>query len=572
MEDLEVKKIVQYARIKRDPTILKSLDPESVYIAREFLKKIDEPLLHRWLLNNEVTGGGIDVNFGYYSELTLPHASDPLLNTTLDFLSSEFLNYLEEKHFICLEYREKSVRVYGFEQVDLNELFFSFLREKYDDKILMERWNLIKATYRLGDYKEYPEPTKLRDFIIEKQIPLEVENKDFPFGDEVKDFCLFCGRQGDNYIARSGFADFSSQRAQTGITTKNPRICPICLFSVYVSPIRTSSGTGQRTRDLIALKTSKREEPYSYVFNKLMGVSTGEYISIDIQEDRLGKTALVYLSSSRLPLYTLEIDDFDIKNLSTNSNLEKERIMAIKIFEEVLGFTKIWSYSGRQEQEYQKALYEILKGNYFALIKHLGILMQNKGRWKDMALDNGIYELIKSGVIKMEDRPDIIFGTALLIDAFLPEQWKAETEELKTEIRKVAYYLEKPEEVLYRLRQVKKDDYTTLKMDFTNKAQYKLLKELLKRIHDEEDLGDFEEEQLERKKKIEESKGFTYEEEERLFLRFDDILKVYVYIQGILSDKYGDNPKRLKKEYSELMNRIKYALIARRPELLEGGV
>jgi len=574
--EFEAKRIVQYARWKKKPEFLSSLNPEDVEFAKEFLKKLDEPLFHRWLLNNEVNGYGYNINYHYTYEFNPPTASDPLLNTTLEFLMKEYLDFLEEKYFVGIEYKDDRVLLFSFEEVDLNELFWKFLKEKYDDKFLRVRWGLIKSVYNLKEFPRIiPTPFEVRDLILTNKIGLEVKNESVSFGDDAKSFCLFCGRDSENFEVKTGYVEFASQRPQKGFSTQNPQICPICVFSVYISPIRTSMGTGQQKTDLVALKTSLKESKFSYIFNRLLGVSTGDYISIfglGQQEAGYGKTALTYLSSSRIPLYVLNEEEFEITNLLTNSNLSREKILAIKIFEKLLGYSVMWRVQNnpRAEQEYRKALLTILNGEYFSLFRHLGVLAQNlRTKNRELILDSGIYHLIKSEVIKMEERPDIVFGTALLIDAFLPRQWQKESDELKTEVRKVAYYLEKPEEVLYRLRQIKKEDYATLERDFSNKAQFKLLKELLKKIHEEENLGDFEEEQTERRKKIEEISGNTYDDSERLFLRYDDILKVYMYIQRILSEQYHD-PKKLKKKYSELVGRIKYALVARRPELLGG--
>jgi hypothetical protein len=95
------------------------------------------------------------------------------------------------------------------------------------------------------------------------------------------------------------------------------------------------------------------------------------------------------------------------------------------------------------------------------------------------------------------------------------------------------------------------------------------LKQLLNTVNHEEELGDFDEEQEERKRSIEEAADISYDDGERLFLRLDDILKVYMYIHNIMSNDYQDTGKR-KKKYSELMGKVKYALVARRPELLSG--
>ncbi|GEM_PF-3936288 len=572
----EAKKIIQYARWKKDPEFLTALNHTDVEFAKEFLRKLDEPLFCRWLLKNEVKNNDYNIHHLYTYEFSPPIASDPLINTTLNFLVREFLDYIEERYFVCVEYKNGRILIFSFENINLNEFFWEFLREKYDDEFLKYRWELIKSAYSLKEFPNIiPEPLEIKNLILTKKIGLEVKNDIAGFGDDAKNLCLFCGRESENYEVKTGYADFASQRPQKGFYTQNPRICPICVFSVYISPIRTSRGTGQQKTELIALKTSLKEGKFSHVFNRLFGISTGDYITISglsQQEESYGKTILTYLSSSRIPLYVLNEEEFEVINLLTDSNLDRKKILAIKIFEGLVGFNILWRARNnpQAEQEYRKAHLSILKGEYFSLFRHLGGLAQIlRSKNRKSILDNGIFNLIKYGVIKMGERPDIIFGTALLIDAFLPKQWQGK-DELKTEIRKVTYYLEKPEEVLYRLRQINKEkDYATLDRDFSNKAQFKLLQELLKRIHEEENLGDFEEEQRERKEFVEEVSGYTYDDAERLFLRFDDILKVYVYIQRILSEKYPE-PKKREKKYSELMNRIKYALIARRPELLGG--
>ncbi len=574
MNEFEAKKIVQYSRLKNNPEILSTLSTEQVEGAKDFLKRLDEPLFHRWILNNDVDDKIHDIRQPLPYEFNPPTASDPLLSTTLDFLVREFFDYLEMNYYAITEYKKNKVTIFSFEELDINEVFWEFVERRYDDKFLKFRWNLIRSVYNLKEFSDIPSPIEMRDLILNNRIQLEVESRPLGFGDSTKEYCLFCGRESDTYEAKTGYVDFSSQRPQKTMSTQNPRICPVCVFSVYISPIRTSMGTGQQTSSLITLRTSLEGEKFSYVFNRLLGISTGDYISFysfSRKEADYGKTVLTYLSASRTPLYALNDESFQITNLSTNCGLNREKILAIKTFESLLGYNSFWRVQNTpKEQEYRKALMSILNGNYFSLFRHVGVLSQaDFRRNRELILDDGVYQLIKNEVIKMEDRPDIVFGTALLIDGFLPPQWQKESDELKTEVRKVAYYLEKPEEVLYRLRQIKGKDYTTLNREFSNKAQFKLLRELFNRLYGEEGLGDFEEEQSERKKFAEEASGRTYDNREKLFLNFDDILKVYMYIFRILSEKYPE-PKKREKKYSDMMGRIKYALVAKHPELLGG--
>lgn len=566
---IDYKLVVQRARIENNPKILSGLEKCEVEDAKEFLKKLDEPVFSRWLSIYDVNGKR-EKFLTITTTFSPPSSLDPLINTTLQTLTDGFLNYIEEKYYTAIEFQGNIVSIQSFNKINLAELFCEFIMEKYSDTRLSNRWELIKATYNLKEFPlKIPLPLEIKRAILDNRLSLEVENVGIGFGDDAKDYCMFCGRAGNNYPVVTGFADFSSQRPQKGFSTDNPKICPICAFSVYTSIIRTSQGTAQQQNDLVALKTTRKEEPFAYIFNRLLGITTGEYLSVmnlTQREDVFGRSALTYISASTLPLQILANKEYNVKNLSTNTNIDLNKCIVIKLFESVLGYNRLWRPD--DEQEYKKAHYAILRGNYFSLFKHLGSLLQNKGRRGRVALDNGIYQLIKYEVIKMEDRPDIIFGTALLVDAFMPSN---QSEDVKTETRKVAFYLEKPEEVLLRLRQMNKEDYATLNKDFTNKAQFKLLKDLLVKIHEEEGYGNFEQEQHERKQMIEQRANFKYDEGERLFLRFDDLLKVYLYIQKILSQKYGDNPKKIEKEYSDFMARIKYALVARRPELSQKG-
>ncbi len=566
--EMDYKLVVQNARIENNPEILSGLENREIERAKEFLKKLNEPLFSRWLSIYDVHGTRERIST-IITTFSPPSSLDPLINTTLQTLTDEFLNYIEEKHYAAIEFQGSTIAIHSFDKINLSELFCEFIKEKYSDTRLLNRWELIKATYNLREFPSMPLPLKIKETILDNRLSLEIENAGVGFGDDAKEYCMFCGRVGINYPVVTGFAEFSSQRPQKGFSTDTPKICPICVFSIYVSIIRTSQGTAQQQKNLVTLKTTRKEEPFAYVFNRLLGIATGEYLSVlnlIRKEDAFGKGALTYISASTLPLQILVNKEYNVKNLSTNTTLDTNKCIIIKVFESVLGYDRIWRPD--DEQEYKKAHYAILRGNYFSLFRHLGILLQNKGRRGRIALDNGIYQLIKYEVIRMEDRPDIIFWTALLIDAFMPS---SQSEDVKTETRKVAFYLEKPEEVLLRLRQMKKEDYATLEMDFANKAQFKLLKDLLVKIHEEEGYGSFEQEQQERKQIIEQKANFKYGEGKRLFLRFDVLLKVYLYIQKILSQKYSDNPKKIEKEYSDFMARIKYALVARRPELSQRG-
>lgn len=572
---MSYKKIVQYARREGNPEILNYLETKEVGLAKDFLRSLEEPLYQRWITMNEPQGDGsieCDMN---YSLLVPPTASDPLLNITLRSLTTEFLDYLARNHFAVIDCRGCEFLISTFEPMDIRESFWNFLQTVYDDSFLEKRWEFIKFSYRMRNYRDIPSPFVLRDTIIKERIFLEIENQSARFGDSIRS-CMFCGRESKTFKAREGYVEFSSQRPQNKASTENPYMCPICIFSVYISPIRSSMSTGQKKIDLITLGAESNEQDrFSHIFSRLFGVSVGNNIAISSLsnfQESYGITTLTYLSASRIPLSTLADEDFSVANLTTGSNLDKKRILAIKAFEPVLGYRVFlrMRYNKSLENEYKKALWSILKKDYFSLFNYVGILIQNLISWKkEVTLDNGILQLIKYEVIKMEERPDIVFGTALLIDAFLPPSWSKENEHLKTEVRKVAYYLEKPEQVLYRLRQIEKKDYVTLRRDFGNKTQFKLLKDFLTKINQEENLGNFEEEQVKRKEHAEEASGHSYNESERLFLCHDDILKVYMYIQKLLADEYR-NPKELKRKYTDIINRIKYALIARRPELLGG--
>jgi len=163
--EFEAKRIVQYARWKKKPEFLSSLNPEDVEFAKEFLKKLDEPLFHRWLLNNEVNGYGYNINYHYTYEFNPPTASDPLLNTTLEFLMKEYLDFLEEKYFVGIEYKDDRVLLFSFEEVDLNELFWKFLKEKYDMSSPIDKQKLFNDMFSLiasvDNYREQARHKKI---------------------------------------------------------------------------------------------------------------------------------------------------------------------------------------------------------------------------------------------------------------------------------------------------------------------------------------------------------------------------------------------------------------------------
>lgn len=556
-----------------------SIDPGDVTAAECFLKRLNDPLYHRWLVRNTPTGRDIGPIKTQVLVFRPPTSIDPLLSSTLDFLTTEFLDYIEREYFVSVLKADGRCSLVTFRDLDLKSIFHEFLKNRYNDDFLKYRWGLISTIYNLKKFPNIPSPIAIREIIIANDLGLEVE-EGVGFGDNLKDSCLFCGRSSLNFEVKSGFADFASQRPQSGISTKNPRICPVCILSVYVSLIRTSSGTGNMRSELISLKFTSREDVYaidhfSHIFSRLLGISVNNYLT-DLGYARFlneyGKTAITHLLASDVPEYAIG-EGMEIWNLSTRTKLDLKSIKMIKAFEPVIGRRAFWVARNRKdyEQEYRKALFAAVLGrDPFALIARVGRLCHLSGNPLRL-LDEGIFELIKTEVIKMEERPDIIFGAALLIDAFLPKK-REKDESKKTEIRKIAYYLERPEEVLYRLGQLNDGkDFTILKRDFGNRAQFKLLKELLCRIHEEEGYESFDQEQEERKAFVGSKTEKEYEDTgETLFLRFDDIIKVYVYLRHLLSRKYPSDHKKQEREYSELIQRIKYALIARRPELMGG--
>lgn len=561
------KEVVQYARWKNDFQNLNNLKPEDVPMAKNLLKTLDEPLYLRWILFNQPQGENIIEHDFFNYVLSPPQASDPILNVALELLVKDFLHYLEKNYFAVIRNLGSELEISTFEPIDLDQSFWEFLGSTYDDFYLQSRWALIQSVYRLQQYRNLPSPISLRDIIIQEKIPLPVTKEIGSFGDVVAG-CMFCGRESITYEVKKEYVEFASQRPQSRILNKNASFCPICLFASYISPIRNPN-------NCITLEANYEKEELSHLFNRIFGISIGNLITISFHSrlvSSYGKTALTYLAASRIPLNILIDPDFDVVNTVTASPLKKKKILAMKAFDSILGY-EVFNRRIRGinplEREFKKALWAIINDEYFSLLPSVSLLARNLApRKRELLLEDGIFELIRNEVIGMEERPDIVFGTALLLDAFLPKTWK-DTEDLKTEVRKVAYYLENPEQALYRLMQITGQDYTTIEQSFRNKTQFKLLRDLLIKIHQEEKLGDFEKEQKERKKWIEESGGFSYDERERLFLYHDDILKVYMYIQDLLSAEEPD-PKRRKKKFSDLMTRVKYALIAKRIELIGG--
>jgi hypothetical protein len=562
------KEVVQYARWKNDFQNLNNLRPEDVPMAKNLLKALDEPLYLRWILFNQPQGKNIiEHDFFDYVLSPPPQASDPILNVALELLVKDFLHYLEKNYFAVIKNQGSGLEISTFDPIDLDQSFWEFLGSTYDDSYLQSRWALIQSVYRLRQYPRLPSPILLRNMIIKEKIPLPVTREIGSFGDVVAG-CMFCGRESKTFEVKKEYVEFASQRPQSRILNKNASFCPICLFASYISPIRNPN-------NCITLKANYEKEEFSHLFNRIFGMSIGNLTTISFHSrlvSSYGKTALTYLAASRIPLNILVDPNFDVINTVTASPLKKKKVLAMKAFDPILGyevFTRRIRGSNPLEREFKKALWAIMNDEYFSLLPSVGFLATNlASRKRELLLDNGIFELIQNEVIEMEERPDIVFGTALLLDAFLPKTWK-DTEDLKTEVRKVAYYLENPEQALYRLMQITGKDYATIEQSFRNKTQFKLLRDLLIKIHQEENLGDFEKEQEERKKWIEESGGSSYDETERLFLYHDDILKVYMYIQDLLVAEEAD-PRRRKKKFSDLMTRVKYALIAKRIELIGG--
>lgn len=561
------KRIVQYSLFSGDFSNLNVIKGEQLEQAKEYARYIDQPRILFWLNQHKPTEEPKKPS-SKIKEFTPPESNDPLVNSSLVALAHEFYHYLEYNKKVGIHILENHVFFEYFTELDFRELFHNFLKEKYDDEALIKRESLIKETFRL---RSYYDPIKIRDRIISENIPLEIYEQIVTFGDDAREYCLFCGRRGKWEIAREGYVEFSQQRPQSHTRTKQLSICPVCIFASLVSMVRTCEGGGTTKSNLIALKTTYRDAPATYIYNRILGLTTGNLVTIQSLArggKAFGGTLLTYLSASCLPEHALIQKDFRVFDLSTNRPLDKKKLLAIKAFEPIIGLDAFWR--SRENQNYRKAHYEILKNDYYGVFGYLADLFSKYWRKKEL-LERGIYKLLKNGVIEMNEEPEIVFGTALLIDSFMPEQWQKEEEELKTEARKVAFYLERPEEVLLRLRQMSGKDYTTIKEDFRNKASFMLLRKLLNRIHKEEGYDDFDSEQEARRKFVEERMRRSFGSGNFLFLGFDDLLKVYLYIQKLIRKTYGPDPKRIEKKYSDFISRIKYALIARRPELAESG-
>ena len=268
--------------------------------------------------------------------------------------------------------------------------------------------------------------------------------------------------------------------------------------------------------------------------------------------DKYGETTVTHLVASTAPIELLQDQNVNLISGASENPLDKQKIIAIKSFEELIGFRKM--YKPYNESCFRKIHYDILTGNFFSIFGHLAGLSNRKE-----LIDNGIYRLVRYGVIELDDAR-IVFGSALLIDAFLPKSWAKAADDAKTDTRKVAYYLEQPEEVLYRLRKIS-DETTSITRTFSNEASYKLLKELLQAIYKEEGYGIFAE-------KIKQHESG----QEYMLLSLDDVLKVYLYIREYLLKRYkNQDENKMNKTYSDFMTKIKYALVARRPELVENG-
>ncbi len=162
--------------------------------------------------------------------------------------------------------------------------------------------------------------------------------------------------------------------------------------------------------------------------------------------DKYGETTVTHLVASTAPIELLQDQNVNLISGASENPLDKQKIIAIKSFEELIGFRKM--YKPYNESCFRKIHYDILTGNFFSIFGHLAGLSNRKE-----LIDNGIYRLVRYGVIELDDAR-IVFGSALLIDAFLPKSWAKAADDAKTDTRKVAYYLEQPEEVLYRLRKI----------------------------------------------------------------------------------------------------------------------
>lgn len=553
---MDTKLIIQYSRYKNDPSILCNILPSQKVEAIQYLKRLNEPVLCRSLKTCQHKLSDVKISSQYYL-FNKSCPSDPLIDIAVNLLTRQFLEFLEVEHNVVAYHQDKNILIVSFKELDYDNIFWEFLREKYDDKSLKYRWKLVEGLYNL---KEYYDPYELKNIILNEKISLELKDtKSQSFSDKSKDICLFCGRSiAHNFEkykeAMGGFVEFAAQRPQGATRNENAYICPICLFSSCISLVRTSNPMGLKYGKNAVFTIEKENKPYEAVFNRLLGISVGSYLAIkniDRQTETYGKTATAYILASIIP--TEVILKCDIKSNFSTENLDKRKILAIKAFEEVLGRNKM--YSSANNDAYRKAHYEILKCNYYNLFQHLGILLNNNWR-KDKIIDDGIYKMIKWDVIQM-DEAKLVFGTALLIDSFMPKSWSGKEAD-KTEARKVAYYLDEPEEVLYRLRGFG-DETRSVAKHFSNAASYKLLKDMLREIYEKEEYGNFNE-----KIKINDGQEF-------MLLSLDDVLKAYFHIRDYFWNVYKNEDERtMRKRYSDFMSKVKYALVARRPELLGG--
>jgi len=555
--NLRAKVVVQYARYMRDERILQYLSKIERQEALAYLQKLDEPLLIRRLLQSQELQSEEEPSPSVYPHIfSKPDPSDGLISVAIELLVGEFLDYLEKEYFVIVRKSNHETVLSSFEKLDYDALFWDFLIKRYSDDNLRYRWFLVKALYKL---KNYFDPFQIKKSILENRIPLENRDSSSLFNDNSRGNCLFCGREivdsELDHEVKGGFADFASQKPQSDFKTKNAIICSICLFASCVSLIRTSNPQGLGYSANIVLNSTHDKEPYEAVFNRLTGISVGSFFAmknVGPQIDKYGKTAVTYLVTSTLPTEFLVEQSTDLISNVSEESLDKKKALAIKSFEEIIGFRKM--YKPTDETCFRKIHYDILKGNLFSVFGHLAGFAQKKE-----IIDNGIYRLVRDGVIDL-DEAKIVFGSALLIDAFLPKSWESTTGDVKTDTRKVAYYLEQPEEVLYRLRKIS-DETASITRTFSNEASYKILKDLLQMIYEKENYGTFAD------KVKQNDMGQEY-----LLLSLDDILKVYLYIRDYLLEKHRDQDEhKMTKTYSDFMAKIKYALVARRPELIEKG-
>jgi len=553
---LGVKIIIQYARYAKNERILQLVHENSKQEALSYLQKLDEPLFIRNLVQSK-DSPSISISPQVYSYIfTKPDPSDRLVSIAIEGFIKEFFDYIEKGFFVVVRRNNREIILESFERLDYDALFWDFLTKHYSDDNLNYRWSLVKALYNL---KPFFDPFKIKNSILKNKIPLESRESLSLFNDNSASNCLFCGREiADAEIAhevKGGFASFASQKPQSDIKTKNAIVCSICLFASCVSLIRTSNPQGLGYATNIVLVAESDKEPYEAVFNRLIGISVGSFFTMKnagTNIDKYGETTVTHLVASTAPIELLQDQHVDLISGASENPLDKRKLLAIKSFEELIGFRKM--YKPYDESCFRKIHYDILRGNFFSIFGHLAGLSNRKD-----LIDNGIYSLVRYGVIDLDDAR-IVFGSALLIDAFLPKSWEKAADNAKTDTRKVAYYLEQPEEVLYRLRKIS-DETTSITRTFSNEASYKLLKELLQAIYKEEDYGTFAD-------KIKQNEfGQEY-----IFLSLDDILKVYLYIREYLLKRYKDQDEhKMNKIYSDFMAKIKYALVARRPELVEKG-